>query len=115
MLIKHIDENPFKLEKRVFPVELVAPIAHSYTYNIKIPEGYELEEMPESVNLALPNKGGRFMFMTNKASENEIQIFMKVNLFKTQYLPEEYSALKELFNLIIAKQQEQVVLKETTE
>ena len=55
------------------------------------------------------------MFMTNKASENEIQIFMKVNLFKTQYLPEEYSALKELFNLIIAKQQEQVVLKETTE
>ena len=55
------------------------------------------------------------MFMTNKASENEIQIFMKVNLFKTQYLPEEYSALKELFNLIIAKTTRTGGAKETTE
>ena len=55
------------------------------------------------------------MFITDNVGEDAIQIMMKVNLFKTQYLPEEYPALKELFNMIIAKQQEQIVLKETTE
>ena len=115
LLIKHVEENPFKLEERNYPVELPAPIAHSYSYKIKIPEGYVLEELPETVNLVLPNKGGRFMFITDQASEDEIQLMMKVNLFKTQYLPEEYPALKEFFNLIIAKQQEQVVLKEASE
>ena len=111
ILIKHIEENPFKLEDRKFPVELAAPVADTYIFKIKIPEGYEVAELPESQNMALPNKGGRYMFVAGQQGD-EVQVMVRLNLMKTEYLPSDYPALKELFNQVVAKQQEQIVFKE---
>lgn len=114
VLIKHIEENPFKLEERKFPVELPAPVADTYIFKIKIPEGYEVEELPKSQSMALPNKGGRYMFVAGQQGD-VIQVMVRLNLMKTEYLPEDYPALKELFNQVVAKQQEQIVFKEKSE
>lgn len=114
VLLKHVDENPFKLENRLFPVELPTPIADTYLFKIKIPEGYEVEELPKSQNMVLPKGGGKYMFIAGQQGD-EIQIMIRLSLSKTQYTPENYSALKELFNQVVAKQQEQIVLKEKTD
>lgn len=114
ILIKHVDENPFKLENRKFPVEFPAPIADTYIFKIKIPEGYEVAELPKSQNMILPNKGGKYQFIVGQQDEY-IQVMVRLSLSKTVYLPEEYPALKELFNQVVAKQQEQIVLKEKSE
>ena len=51
-------ENPFKLEERAYPVELPYPIQVQDIVFLKIPEGYEVEELPESSRVSLPNGGG---------------------------------------------------------
>ncbi len=112
ILIKHVDENPFKLEKRLYPVELAAPIADTYIFKIHIPEGYEVEELPKSENILLPEKGGRYMYTIGQQG-NDVTVMVRLNLSKTTYTSEEYEYLRELFTLIINKQDEQIVLKES--
>ncbi len=114
ILIKNVDENPFKLEDRKFPVELAAPVADTYVFNIQIPEGYEVEELPKSQNMVLPNRGGKYMFIAGEQG-GKVQIMVRLSLSKTQYMPEEYPALKELFNQVVGKQQEQIVFREKTQ
>ena len=114
VILKTAKENPFKLETRLYPVELPAPVSDTYIFNFQIPDGYEVEEIPASQNLALPNGGGRYMFVTG-VQGNTVQLMIRLQLQKTQYLPEEYPALRELFNLIVMKQEEQVILKKKVE
>lgn len=114
ILIKYLDENPFKLEERLYPVEQAAPETNTYVFNIDIPEGYEVEELPKRQNLALPDKGGKYMYIS-AVQGDKIQVMVRLSLMKTLYLPDEYPALKEFFNLIVAKQEEQIVLKKKAE
>ncbi|MFY0593290.1 DUF3857 domain-containing protein [Roseivirga sp.] len=111
ILLKVADENPFKLEKRLFPIEIPAPTADTYIFKMKVPEGYEVEELPKSMNMVLPDKGGKYMFVAGEQN-GYVQVMIRMNLSKTMYLPSDYPAFKELFNQIVSKQQEQIVLKE---
>lgn len=113
-ILKLVEENPFKLESRLFPVEFPAPIIETHNYKVEIPEGYEVEEMPQPLNMALPNAGGKFMFVTG-VQDGSIQVMIRLQLMKTQYLPNDYAALRELFNQIVIKQEEQIVLKKKIE
>ena len=113
-IIKTVKENPFKLENRKFPVELPAPLMDTYLFQFKLPEGFEVEELPESQNLVLPDGGGKFMFISGVQGD-EVQVMIRLQLAKTVYLPQEYAGLKELFNLIVMKQEQQIVLKKKAE
>ena len=114
VLIKFIEENPFKLEQRIYPVEFAVPMSNTYIFNIEIPEGYEVEELPARKNLALPEKGGRYTYLS-AVQGNTVQVMIRLSLTKTTYAPQEYGALRELFNLIISNQEAQIVFKEKAE
>jgi len=111
ILLDGYDENPFKLEKRNYPVDIAYPVSDSYVLNLQVPEGYAIDELPESANMVLPNKGGKFQFLVNPIAENKIQIVNKVSIKQLYYTPEEYLAIKRFFDLIVEKQGEQIVLK----
>ncbi len=114
VLIKHVSENPFKLEERLYPVEMSAPMNHTYIFKIKVPEGYEIEELPKPQVLSLPNRGGKYMYNVGLIGE-DIQVMVRLSLNQTQYSTESYGSLKELFNIILSKQDQQIVFKEKTE
>ncbi len=114
VLIKHISENPFKLEERLYPVEMSSRLSDTYIFKIKTPEGYEIEELPKPQVLSLPNGGGRYMYNVGEVGGN-VQIMVRLSLNKTEYGTDAYGSLKELFNLILAKQDQQIVFKEKTE
>lgn len=114
VLIKHISENPFKLEERLYPVEMSSRLSDTYIFKIKTPEGYEIEELPKPQVLSLPNGGGRYMYNVGEIGGN-VQIMVRLSLNKTEYGTDAYGSLKELFNLILAKQDQQIVFKEKTE
>ncbi len=111
VLMEAYEENPFKLEKRNYPIDIPYPISDSYVLNLEIPDGYVIEELPEPANMVLPNKGGKFQFLVNSVSEHRIQIISKVRIKQLIYSPEEYLAIKRFFDLIVEKQGEQIVLK----
>ena len=103
-------ENPFKLEKREYPVDLGIPIKDTYNFTYQIPDGYSVESLPRNVNISLPEKGGNFRFSAS-TENNKIIILSRLTINKTFFAPNDYAALKEFFNNVIAKHAEKIVLK----
>ncbi len=106
------DENPFKLENRKFPVDFATPIEETFVASYTLPPGYSVEEMPKGTIVDLPEKAGRFSFMT-AVNGNIIQVSSKISIRKPVFFAEEYPYLKEFYNQIVSKHAEQIVLKKS--
>lgn len=106
------DENPFQLEKRVCPVEFPYPFEHTATITINYPEGFTPNEIPKPAIVKLPDNGGQFMYQVQNFG-NTIQVMSSVSIKKTDFNPEEYIYLRQLYDLILQKQAEPVVLKKS--
>ncbi len=104
-----ITENPFKLKKRVYPVEYPYKKDLTLMLNFTVPEGYKVEEVPENVAYTLPDNGGKFIYKVTKMGQM-IQVITKLIITKELFVPEDYENLKEFYNLIIAKHAEQILL-----
>ena len=113
LLVGAEDENPFKLEKRTFPVDFGCPIESLSMVKLALPAGYEVEEMPKPLVLSMPDQSGVIRFTISQIG-NELIIVNTLKIEKPLYLPEEYPALKKFFEIIVAKHAEQVVLKKTS-
>lgn len=114
VILKYISENLFKLEERLYPVEISSPISDTYVFKIAVPEGYEIEELPKAQVISLPNRGGKYMYNAGQVGES-IQVMVRLTLSQTQYSADSYGSLKELFNIILSKQDQQIVFKEKSE
>ncbi|MBL7816484.1 MAG: DUF3857 and transglutaminase domain-containing protein [Saprospiraceae bacterium] len=104
------DENPFKQEKRNYPVELPYPIRDQFVLNMTIPSDYDIEELPKEVSLGLPNGGGKFIYSCKKMNDN-LQVMVRIDIKQLRYEANEYGNIKEFFNQIVTKKNEQIVLK----
>jgi hypothetical protein len=102
--------NPFVHESRLFPVDFGFPLDETLVLTINLPSGYEVEELPKSASLALPDNGGRFLFQA-QPNAGILQITSRLNLSRPIYSAEEYTSLREFYRLVVAKQMEQIVLK----
>ncbi len=103
------NENPFKLEKREFPVDFGYPSTTSYKLIINIPEGYKIESLPEATAIGLPENMGTFQYkVIGNAKTIQVLVTSKLNqsIISSIY----YEALKEYFNKLLQKETEQVVL-----
>lgn len=104
------EENPFKLEERNFPIDYNYNYNQKYIFNYTLPDGYIVEEMPSNEQIMLPENAATYRYII-KQTGNMIQLTIQFDINKRQFLPNEYSILKEMYNRIIAKENEQVVLK----
>jgi hypothetical protein len=104
------DENPFKLEKRQFPIDFGVRTEKVYITNITIPDGYIVDEIPQPKVTVLPEKKGRFSYTVSQAG-NRLTVLSSVQINERIFMEDEYSALKEFYSRIVAKQSEQIVLK----
>jgi hypothetical protein len=71
------------------------------------------EELPKEISISLPGRGGQFLYQISQIDQ-KINLTMVFSINKALFLPEEYQALKNFFDLVINKQAEQVVLKKKT-
>ena len=106
-----VDENPFKTLQRSFPVNFPYPVRMTYVVNLELPAGYVVEELPEAARITLPDDAGKISFNCSKTSAQVVQLRLSMNLSKTEFLPEEYAALRKFFDLAAEKTQLQLVLK----
>ncbi|ATL48148.1 hypothetical protein COR50_13790 [Chitinophaga caeni] len=102
--------NPFKSEKRFYPVEMDYAIDENYTINITIPEGYEIEEVPKSTIVKLNEADGVFQYLLQKG-DNYIQMRSRIKLNKANFAREDYASLRQFFDVIVKKHAEQIVFK----
>ncbi|SHI51108.1 DUF3857 domain-containing protein [Flavobacterium terrae] len=105
-----IEENPFKLETRNYPVDFGYPFQDKYNIVINIPEGYIVDSFPKQIHLNALEGYLSFKYMLSANEKNiQLQVTTEVNLplISKDY----YSDLKEFFSEMIKKQTEKIVLK----
>ncbi|MBX2875357.1 MAG: DUF3857 domain-containing protein [Saprospiraceae bacterium] len=113
MLHYAVEENPFKLTERKYPVDFAHPYEEVYVMGFELPDGFAVEELPEVQNIMLPEKAGKFTY-TVKQLENTIQLTVRFKIDNPFFNFEQYPYLKEFYNHIVEKHAEQVVLKRKT-
>ena len=109
-ITSQIQSNPFKLEKREYPVDYGTPDEKIYICKITVPEGYTVDELPQSKVMMLPGNAARYMFNVAQAG-NIINVTSNMQINKNLFLQDEYPNLREFYNQVVAKQAEQIVLK----
>ena len=105
------DENPFKLKERKYPVDFGYVLKESEMNVFTIPEGYTIEELPESFKIGLPENKVVYHFSAQAINQNQVHIISNLMINKPVLYAEDYEGLKELFNRIIEKQNQQIILK----
>jgi transglutaminase-like putative cysteine protease len=109
-VVNKIDENPFTLEERKYPVDFTYPIDRTFMLELTVPEGYTLESKPTPARINLPEKSGQFMYSASQ-NGNKIMVVSRFKINKRTFLFNEYASLKEFYNLVVAKHAEMLVLK----
>ena len=102
-------DNPFKQDKREYPVDFVYPQLDKMTINLNIPEGYTIESLPESIAIGLPDNLGSFQYSL-KQSGNSIQVLCTTSINSAIIPAYYYDSLKEFYNQMVNKLNERVVL-----
>ncbi|MBA6154111.1 transglutaminase domain-containing protein [Gelidibacter maritimus] len=110
MLFFSPKENPFKADKREYPIDFVYAFNDRFTINMMVPEGYVVESLPESSVVKFLDDGGEFKYIT-KVNGNVLQFLVTLDLNKSFILPNEYDDFKQFYQLMTEKQTEKVVLK----
>ena len=105
-------ENPFKLEKREFPVDFGYPSKSTYRIIVNLPANYKVESIPESSAVALPDNMGVYKFSIS-GSGSKIELIINSEINVPIVSPVYYDVLKEFFKHMIGKENEQIVLTKT--
>jgi len=109
-LFEQVEENPFKLENREYPVDFAYMKTKYLISKITIPEGYQVESSPKPIRAYLPDKQSSVLINYNVIG-NSINVTYKLSLAKSRYMAKEYPLLKALYGEIIKKQAEPIILK----
>lgn len=110
MMAEGIKENYFKSAERHYPVEMSSVMDETYIFNMEIPEGYEVEEIPKSARVSFNETDGMFEYLVDKTTDH-VRLMSHIKLNKATFGPDEYDSLREFFGYIVKKHAEQVVLK----
>ncbi|WP_291788758.1 DUF3857 domain-containing protein [Cecembia sp.] len=112
-LYSRFSENPFQADSRTFPIDFYHGFLDNFNTSIDIPDGYELDDFPEDVSVALTNGTFSFNYKVT-AMENTVKINSTIDL-KQHVLPAIlYQDLKYFMEIVTSKLKEPVVLRKTT-
>ncbi|WP_335964584.1 DUF3857 domain-containing protein [Galbibacter sp. PAP.153] len=104
-------ENPFKLEKREFPIDFSYPREESYMININVPEGYKVESLPDPMKMVIPDGMGEFSYMVVQ-NQQILQLKVDLKISSAVISPLYYDAIKQYFSKIIEKEKEKIVISQ---
>jgi hypothetical protein len=109
-LVNRVEENPFKGESRIHPIDFAVPQEEVINILVEFPESFEVASIPDKVGLALPDAGGKYIFggqvMGNKLSMNN-----SLGIQRTVFMPEEYPYLREMYTRMMQAQNADVIFK----
>ena len=112
LLFEKIEKNRYTLEDRKYPVDYNYPISENYTFIYTLPKGYQVESLPESVELKLPDNSISISYSL-KSADNKIKVQYRRDVNKMLFMPNQYVALKDFYDKIVKKHAEQIILKKT--
>ncbi len=103
-------ENPFKQEERKYLIDFTTPIHKKVIMLYTIPEGWVAESTPETLKIAIPEHGAVFTYQVMSLG-NQMQVMSDFRINEAVFKPEMYAYLRAFMDQVVAKQNEQIVLK----
>jgi len=110
LLNEAITKNPFAAAERLYPVEMEYKENMTYTFNMEVPKGYVVDELPKSTRVKLNENEGMFEYIISQNGEY-IQMRTRLILEKATFYPEDYQTLRDFYAFIVKKNAEQIVFK----
>lgn len=110
MMGEALRENPFKATQRFYPVEMPYTFDETFVFNMEIPKGYVVDELPVSAKVNFNDGEGYFEYLSVK-EEDRVMMRSRFFLKRANFLPEEYEDLRAFYGMVVKKQAEQIVLK----
>jgi len=105
-------ENPFVSGTRKLPMNFHYPFIDNYMFVYKLPQGYEIQEVPQNARFSLPD--GKANYVKNVlVNGNDVTMNFSISIMQTLFLPEEYAQVKEFFDQLIAANSQMIVLKKS--
>lgn len=104
-----MEENPFKLDERKYPVDFGHPFKDTYMLKIDLPEGYTVESKPDPLLMKLPENMGMFKYTLQELS-GTLNVLINFEINKSVIPVTNYSLLKEFYKQVISKEAEKVIL-----
>jgi len=102
--------NPFSEEERKYHVDFGIPKSTTYMLNLRIPEGYKVEEIPDNSLVSIPGNAAKFIYNAKQVN-GLVQIYCQIKISKAFFPSEGYKSLKSFYTHITEKLNEQIVLK----
>jgi hypothetical protein len=107
--IRFFNENPFLMEDRTYPIDFGYPRNYKYQINISLPEGYQVEQLPEDQIVKLGENLAVLKFY-HQQDGGQIGIFFDLALNNSYIAAEDYGALKNLFKHVTDIQKNSLVV-----
>lgn len=107
-----LNDNPFKIQERQYPVEFEYPYYEKVNVRTVIPEGFKVESLPKNTSLVILKGAASYLFRISQ-EEGAVVAQYEYSLKRMIFLPDEYSELKEFFRKMVESQNESVVLVKT--
>lgn len=110
MLFPQLKSNPFIQTERVLPIEFPYPYKFTMLSTLTLPEGYEVEEIPQPQVIRTQGDGLQCKYMIQRQG-NTISLNYIFHLKEPIFLTEQYKQLQELWTKVIEKNNALIVLK----
>jgi len=104
------NENPFKEENRTYPIDFVYPNSNTYSINIAIPQGYEVDFLPKSKKFMTGSNSVEAKWIVGN-DDKIIRVRFNIDYNKAFVEAKEYVDIKSVFEQIVKFSDEKIVLK----
>ncbi|MFN3998783.1 DUF3857 domain-containing protein [Algoriphagus sp.] len=110
--ISEFSSNPFTQDFRVFPIDFEYAFNETYTANLIIPEGYELDDYPTNESITIAGSPLGFTYSTEELG-SIFKITARLEIKNPLILPNSYGDLKFFMESVASKLAAPVILKKT--
>ncbi|MBB4077639.1 hypothetical protein GGR28_000240 [Lewinella aquimaris] len=111
ILLPLLDAELDDVQERLYPIDFPYPWREQYITNVTVPEGYAVEELPESIRLRSEDGGMEATYTAVAKPDRTITINFSVDLDRTVYQAADYATLRAMYRRIIELQEASIVLK----
>ncbi|MCB2208612.1 MAG: DUF3857 domain-containing protein [Bacteroidetes bacterium] len=111
ILYERIEENPFNTSERKYPIDFGYCNEKSITIMIKLPDNCQVIELPQSINLVMPEDKAYFSYQIKQLGQI-LQLNCKYGRNKPLFIPDEYPILQQFYSKVIEKMSEPLIIKQ---
>ncbi|HEY4789555.1 MAG TPA: hypothetical protein VIH57_26070, partial [Bacteroidales bacterium] len=109
MMYQRMDENPFKVEERKYPVDFIYATELVYIFKLSLPDGYKVNTLPKPLIIKLPDNSASCLYQIANIG-NTLQLTYKYLINKPLFTEDQYADLRAFFSEVIKKHNEPIVL-----